>query len=906
MAVVVLLGVSTRSSAQSDDCTGATPVVTGTNAGGNNCGVVNPDDAEAACQANSGLDVWYVWTADCTGGVTIDTDGSNFAAVNDTVLSVYEGACGGSEIACSDDRSEDLLSEVSFACTIGTPYFIRVAGYDTGTAIRCGDIVLNITCTEPPAGDICADAVPVGAGTTIVSNAGSALDDPDPSCVTSGAADVWAVYTVETNGSVLIDTCGTYNDAGNPTNIDTILAVYSGGCGGAELDCDDDCTTGSTIPDPTEALCVDAPQTSGGFTRDSCVCIDNVTAGQALYIQIQDFGGTDTGNITLNITPNACQLPTGRCCQADGNCTIVTQIECDNAGGIFGGANTDCTVSCFGACCLSGGNCQSLTETDCDALNGVYQGDGAACSPNPCPLPPTNDTCDTASHIGCETGTIGGLTLDLAAPDYSMTSAASCTGFTADGPDIVFSYTATADGNVHAGMANVSGFDASFYVVTDCFDPAGSCVAGDDSGGVEEVTFVATAGTTYYLVADSYSESPDPGTLFDFFIECPTICNSCPGDVNGDSKLDGRDIQQFATCFLSEFGTAPSAACKCADVEDDNVIDALDIPAFVDVILNGGGICNAGRCCYLDAGSTACAATDEATCNAIGGDFTPNADCATDPCPMPPTHDACDSATVIVSLPFADLGVDFANATDDSNANPSCDSSFSCTTSANNGIWYRYTPEADCDATIGVAGADTVTSLWTGFDCNSLTEVICSDPQTLNTSLTAGTTYWILVSNYSCSSEPSSLLDIMIDCEMPPPPPANDACINAIPAFTGTNSGVNTCGASTVNDAEASCQDMTGKDVFYVWTADCTGTATIDTEGSMFEAANDTVLTVFDACGGSEIACDDDGSTGSDTLLSVVSFNCVADTDYVIRVAGYNALGSIRCGDVTLNIACAP
>ncbi|MCB9858295.1 MAG: hypothetical protein H6818_21640 [Phycisphaerales bacterium] len=1261
IAVAAFLALSGAAHAQSDDCAGATAVLTGTNAGGNNCGTVNPDEAVASCQDTSGHDVWYVWTADCTGEATIDTEGSLFAPVNDTVLTVYDSICGGTEIACSDDEGTGLLSTVTFACASGTNYVIRVAGYDTGSNIRCGDITLNIacvaggngacclldgTCTDvtggtpecdglggvykgdgsscattncsgacclgndtcqdaseasctnagglylgdgtacgvdacPPPGDVCASAVPVGSGTTIISNAGSALDDPDPSCTAQGALDVWAVYTAEQNGSLLIDTCGTWFDSNNPANIDTILAAYDGSCGGPELDCDDDCTTSGS--DPSQAPCIDEPQASGN-TRDSCICIDNVTIGQLIYIQVQDYNGDNTGDITLTITPNGCPPPTGSCCLSDGTCTIEGEVVCGNLGGAYGGDGSDCSVTCFGACCLPanggcvsetevsctnaggtfagagticfsydigtgtsnggyicegscadlttlrsspaqaaaiditfnndlatadvaegtctgsgggnvqndalfrylaisdtfgpcdvtitvtptgydavlvvrdncpgaelacsdnagvggvesvtipnygpgsfvyiqvgdagttegggetqlevtcstasgacclGGDCQSLTagncllaggiykgdgtdcltscfgaccfgdgtcgaqtEMFCTSAGGSYQGDGVDCTPNPCPQPPENDTCATATVVDCNTGTIAGVTLDLANPDHTLVSSGSCTGFTADGPDVVYSFTPTSDLLVSTGMANVSGFDAAIYVVTDCLDTNGSCVAGDDSGGIEEVSFTALAGTTYYIITDSYTADPSPGTSFDFFINCQAVCGTCPGDLNGDSLLDGRDIQSFTNCYLSEFGTAPSNACKCADINDDNVLDDLDITAFVDVILNGGGICNAGACCYLDGGSAACTITDEtgctnlggtftlggdcsgdpcpagrcctndgATCNdipevecaAIAGDFAAGLDCTNDPCPTPLSNDDCIDATIITTLPYSDLGVDLPAATDDFNVFPDClGSSCDAGMNVNNGVWYTYTPSGDCHATITATGLDGATSVWTGPDCGNLTQLVCSDPSTLEVDLTGGTQYWILVCKWSCASEPTGPMDFTMECDVPPPAPVNDDCDGALTIFDGatpidltgaTDSNLPACGDFSL------APDAVRSDLFYTYVATCTGTLFVDTCGNSFDAR----LAIYDvdcaaiAGGALPIECNDDhgnsnemdtGNDCPDALSASFSVPVTSGVTYIVRVGSYGAPPST--GMFNLNIACTP
>ncbi|MCK4658850.1 MAG: hypothetical protein KAV82_04950 [Phycisphaerae bacterium] len=134
------------------------------------------------------------------------------------------------------------------------------------------------------------------------------------------------------------------------------------------------------------------------------------------------------------------------------------------------------------------------------------------------------------------------------------------------------------------------------------------------------------------------------------------------------------------------------------------------------------------------------------------------------PCPDGPPNDFCADAIDITATPYSDLGVDVPNATDDANVDPSCDTYSN--SEANNGVWYTYTPSVGCDATITVSGLDTVTSLWTGADCDNLTQFGCEDDQTSVWNLTAGTKYWIVVS-YFFSYEPTTQIDFSFDCVVP-------------------------------------------------------------------------------------------------------------------------------------------
>ncbi|MHC4371702.1 MAG: hypothetical protein ACYSW8_29150, partial [Planctomycetota bacterium] len=73
--------------------------------------------------------VWYCYTAPCTGTATISLAGSSF----DTKLAVYNG-CGcypdsSDLIECNDDYHAQQ-SQVTFDVTAGNEYLIEVGGYD--------------------------------------------------------------------------------------------------------------------------------------------------------------------------------------------------------------------------------------------------------------------------------------------------------------------------------------------------------------------------------------------------------------------------------------------------------------------------------------------------------------------------------------------------------------------------------------------------------------------------------------------------------------------------------------------------------------------------------------------------------------------------------------------------------
>jgi cysteine-rich repeat protein len=104
---------------------------------------------------NSERDVWFTYTATCSGLLTVDTCATQ-SAVNDTILSVYEGTCGNlqNEVCDEDGCGIAFLSTVTTAAVQGQTYIIRVASF---LGSPDGPFTLTIGCT--PAKFVCGDGI---------------------------------------------------------------------------------------------------------------------------------------------------------------------------------------------------------------------------------------------------------------------------------------------------------------------------------------------------------------------------------------------------------------------------------------------------------------------------------------------------------------------------------------------------------------------------------------------------------------------------------------------------------------------------------------------------------------------------------------------------------------------------
>ncbi|MCC6360179.1 MAG: hypothetical protein IT450_15655 [Phycisphaerales bacterium] len=127
-----------------------------------------------------------------------------------------------------------------------------------------------------------------------------------------------------------------------------------------------------------------------------------------------------------------------------------------------------------------------------------------------------------------------------------------------------------------------------------------------------------------------------------------------------------------------------------------------------------------------------------------------------------------------------------------------------------------------------------------------------------------------------------------------PPPPPNDDCTTAEVVGAGATAFNN---FSATNDGLAVCS-TSNKDIWYQYTLSADAEVRVDTCGSSF----DTVLAVFDACGGTQIACNDD-SCG---LQSVVTFVAQGGTTVYIRVAAFGAAGAGGAGTLTVTELAPP
>jgi hypothetical protein len=180
--------------------------------------------------------------------------------------------------------------------------------------------------------------------------------------------------------------------------------------------------------------------------------------------------------------------------------------------------------------------------------------------------------------------------------------------------------------------------------------------------------------------------------------------------------------------------------------------------------------------------------------------------------------------------------------------------------------WFEGGTATAWDIYLGLAGFDTtgLAPTFTGVT-NPYTAI----------GLTADEDYEFYVAGTGCSTYEGPFAFTTL-----PAPPVNDECANAIVVFGGyTVTGFSTVGATGTDITSCVFNDVNS--VWFSYTPTCDLTVEVNTFGSNY----DTGLAVFDACGGTELACNDDSGGG---VQSSVTFSAIANTTYLIRIAGYS------------------
>ncbi len=449
-----------------DLCTAALPIACAGSVTGTTVGATIDAVPTCVTTLNTAPGVWYTFVG--TGQST--TLSMCTGTAYDSKIGVFTGTCAALVCVTGNDDFCGLQSQVTFATTLGTTYYVLVTGFGTNT----GAFTLTMTCASAIPNDNCTGALPLGCGSTVTGTTVGATIDAVPTCVTTlnTAPGVW--YTFVGNGATNTLTMCV------GTAYDSKIGVFTGTC--AALVCvtgnDDFCGLQSQVTFAT-------------------------TLGTTYYVLITGFGAA-TGAFTLTRTSAA--LP-------NDVCTGAININCGQT--ITGSTACGATVDAVGTCVTSLGTAPglwyqflgdgspvtlSLCGSSYDTKIGVFTG---TCTALTC-VTGNDDFCGLQSQVTFNTN--AGFTYYILVTGFSTASgnftltrtcAPACAGVPSPGAVTPATTTTCVGNNVTLTCSGYSANSALTFQWSSA--PAAAGPYTIITGATSNVyTFAAPATTTYY------------------------------------------------------------------------------------------------------------------------------------------------------------------------------------------------------------------------------------------------------------------------------------------------------------------------------------------------------------------------------------------------------------------------
>jgi len=487
---------------------------------------VSPTQTACGGSGAGGLKEKWVWFQANGSTTTINLD--NTTTNRDLKIYIYENSasnCGtATYLTCSNLGGNGVDESVSFATTNNYYYFVQiVANGNSSNGTLC--------VVTPPANDNCAGAVALTAPSgscvsTAGTTAGATLSQAaSASCATTNPDDdVWFTFNAPAAGSYVVQVDGA-------ASFDAVVEVFGTACGSASLGCQN-----ATGNDGVEALNVTVPSSgiyrvrvyhngtgsSATPTFNICVITPPVNDNCAFAIAIPT---NNCGAPLAGTSLNATQSQSGCSGTADDDVwyTFTSSATGYAQLSVAGNAGSDPVLQIFSGTCgslisvqcvnTSAGTTETATLTGLAASTTYYvrvyhSGTGSGGN--------TFTICNS-TVVTCPTN-LGDVTVGGALP-YTQTSttcgngnnltSANVTNYCGstsyyNGEDVVYNFTPGTSGNVTVTLTS-GGTWTGLMVHEGCPTAGGSCVgSSQSSSGNKTVTLCVQAGTTYYVVVDSY------------------------------------------------------------------------------------------------------------------------------------------------------------------------------------------------------------------------------------------------------------------------------------------------------------------------------------------------------------------------------------------------------------------
>jgi hypothetical protein len=487
----------------------------------------------------------------CSGCPDADSDG------------YFDSACGGAD--CNDGNAS--VNPAAFDICDGVDNDCDPASNDGDEDPQVG------TACDGTDSDLCLEGTnSCSAGSLSCSdNTGDNLDvcdgsdnDCDPSS-TDGSEDPLVGTACDGTDSDLclegVNSCSSGSLACDDTTSDTLDV-----CDGVDNDCDPASTDGSEDPlvgtacDGTDSdLCVEG---TNSCSAGSLSCSDST--GDNLDICDGADNDCDPASNDGDEDPllgTACDGADGDLCPEGTNSCSSGSLACDDTTSdtldVCDGVDNDCDPSStdgsedplFGSACDGTDSDLCLEGTNSCSAGSLSCSDNTGDSNEVC-ASGTDEDCDTVTDefdcVSC--GTVDDtITCSTDLNDTTVGASAELNGYACatgtpqPGAEKVYEFTPQASGSVTANLTGATA-DLDLYVLDEACSPDLCIASSNDSGTTGEVvTFDAVAGTTYYIVVESFGGESGFALSFESNTQgCPEDCDDSI-DNDGDSYPDCSD-----------------------------------------------------------------------------------------------------------------------------------------------------------------------------------------------------------------------------------------------------------------------------------------------------------------------------------------------------------------------------
>ena len=528
--------------------------------------------ANATCSGftlgNADDDVWYKFTATAAAH-QISVAGADPL---DPVVEIYSGGCGAlTSLVCEDASAFPYTpgtENVAYGAFVsGTVYYIRVYGYGslTNTSGTFGICVTDPSGT-PPANDNCpGTALTVNAGPTCtITTAGTDLyafpsvGTPAP-CSGTADDDVWYSFVAsQTKHDVVVTPSAGFDPViqvftGACGSLTSIACVNIGGVGVTETLNLINLVNGTTyrvrvfdaggLPPatPTFTVCVNSPVIAPAPTNDACAgaltlgvgasctpiagTVESATASGVATV----CAGTPDDDVWYKFVAtapnNIVQLQgsaqfDGVLQVYSGVCGAGVSIGCSNSSGL-GGTETISTT------CLTPGQTYYVRVYDFFTGEPVTPTFNICVYENPI-VQPLNDDCSNALTVTCGSIELGST---VNAGGCGLPGACGVGNGGTPSPGVWYKYTGIGGEYVEFSTCTGTTYDTKLHAYTGTCGSL-TCIASNDDvagcgGGFQSrIGFLATAGTTYYVLVNGFNGATGPFTL-------SVVCYTCTVSTNG-------------------------------------------------------------------------------------------------------------------------------------------------------------------------------------------------------------------------------------------------------------------------------------------------------------------------------------------------------------------------------------